>query len=197
MKFKNYVLTIVKALALTAMTVGLANCSKDDNNSGSSNTYYWSNSICYQNVNGTAVQVNQTYCSTNSTYSYNTSGQCIITATGQQVAQTYCSTNSTYSYNAYGQCIITSTGQQVAQTYCANNGTSGQYVMSGNQCYQVSGTQYIPVNYTYCMGNTGGATSQTCSGVYYYGGMSYNCGVTHNCSGVVMQNQYGQSVQCL
>lgn len=171
MKFKNYVLTIMKALVLTAMTVGLANCSKDDNNSGTSNIYYWgANNICYQNVNGQAVQVNQTYCST----------------------------NSTYAYNSAGVCTIKSTGQQVAQSYCTNSGTTGQYVMSGNQCYQVSGTQYIPVNYTYCMGNTGGATtSQTCSGVYYYGGQQYNCGVTHNCSGVIMQNQYGQSVQCL
>lgn len=170
MKFKNYVLTIMKALVLTAMTVGLANCAKDDNNSGSASTYYMgANGSCYQTVNGQAVVVNNTYCS---------------------------NTTSAYSYNQYNQCIVTSTGQQVAASFCTNSGT-GNYVMSGNQCYQVSGTQYIPVNYTYCMNQGGATTSQACSGVYYYNNQQYNCGVTHNCSGVVMQNQYGQSVRCL
>lgn len=112
------------------------------------------------------------------------------------VANSNCATtNSTYqNYNNTFYCKDSS-GNVVANTYCAT-GATGSYTMLNNQCYQTSNGQYIPVAYNYCATSTTGMAQQ-CSGIYYYNGGAYNCGVTHTCSGVIMQNQAGQTVQCL
>lgn len=164
MKIKNYILTMMKALALTAMTVGLVNCSKDNGNSNTVNTNA-SSYRCFQMSNNT--QVPNSYCYNNTT----TQGvyQC-RDLNNYQVANNLCANTGTtngYSYNQYGQCVQTSTGQQVPQNYCTS-GVGGGSVVS-------------------CQGQT-----------FFWQGIQITCGVTYNCpSGVVLQNQQGQTVQCM
>lgn len=137
---KTNLLKLVKVVALAAMTMMLANCSKD---SGSSS-------------NGAVAG-----------YGLNQYGQCVQLTTGQIAPNTnYCGTNTGYSYNSAGQCIQTSTGQIVATNYCTNvnNGGYTTQLCSGTYYYnQGYGLQAISCYPTYQYGNT---QSSNCSGYY-------------------------------
>ncbi|UXR65107.1 hypothetical protein EZJ49_02450 [Bdellovibrio bacteriovorus] len=170
MKIKNYILTMMKALALTAMTVGLVNCSKD---SGGGSTTTTTAYRCFQvnSYNGTSTQVDNSYCYNNSYQNGYSTYQC-RDVNNAVVANTLCANTGVatgYSINQYGYCVQTSTGQQVPQNYCTTGvGTGVGSVVS-------------------CQGQT-----------FYWQGIQITCGVTYNCpSGVVLQNLQGQTVQCM
>ncbi|QDK38412.1 hypothetical protein [Bdellovibrio sp. NC01] len=149
---KTNLLKLVKVVALAAMTMMLANCSKD---SGSSN--------------GAVAG-----------YGLNQYGQCVYTATGQIAPNTtYCGTNTGYTYNSYGQCIQTSTGQAVAATYCATSGNScnGTYYY-GNGYGQVMSIQCSSTSTVYYSGSyqSGYGQVYNCRGLYLYQLVNYGTG---------------------
>ena len=166
MKTKYMISKVLKVFALVTMALSLANCSKSDSG-------------------GTAAVT--------SAYSYNVSGQCVLTASGAVVSTTYCATtNNGYSYNSAGQCIQTSNGTVVSTSLCTQSGTNGYTYNANGQCIQTS--TGIVVQQTLCQ-NTSGYT-QVCTGPHFDSVRWWNCGVEVNCSGYRLQNQSGQVVQC-
>ncbi|WP_347359159.1 hypothetical protein [Bdellovibrio sp.] len=173
MKIKNYILTMMKALALTAMTVGLVNCSKDKGNSTTTTTTAYR---CFQvnSYNGTSTQVDNSYCYNNSYQNGYSTYQC-RDVNNAVVTNTLCANTGVgngYSYNAYGQCVQTSTGQQVPQNYCTTTSGNGSAINCNGQTVRWQ-NQY---------------------GMIEQG----TCGVTHTCHpGSVVQTTSGQIVTCM
>lgn len=132
MKTFNVLKRFVQVFALAAMTLGLANCSKDSG-SGTSTRYQ-----CYSYYNNTTVDnsycVNSAY---NSGYNYNYQNGanqqyvCKDSSTGYQVSNSLCSNTGTSGYYSQNGYCYQSNGQQVAATYC-NGTTTGTGSCVGN-----------------------------------------------------------------
>lgn len=172
----NVVYKIFKALSLVAMTLMLANCSKNNKSTPAAapTAYQMMNGTCYQNVNGQMVpQTNVALCSGT------TAGQYIMV-------------NGTCNQVVNGQYV-----PQANTSLCST--TSGQYTMMNGICYQVVNGQYIPqANTNVCMNstNTGGYQTMVCNGPHTDGMQWVQCGTQFNCAGYTLYNQYGQIVRC-
>ncbi len=190
---KNYILTLIKTMGLIAMTVGLANCSKDNN---SSTTPTASAYRCFQvnTYNNTSTQVDNSYCYNNTYQSgAGTAYQC-RDVNNYTVSNTLC--GNTTGYHITNGICYNSAGTQVSHNYCSN--TAGGYVMQNGMCYQVINGQYVQSNQVNCLnGGTSGSIVNCSSGTYFYQGQTIQCGVTHLCpSGLMLQTQTGQTVTC-
>ncbi|MEK2644724.1 hypothetical protein [Bdellovibrio sp. BCCA] len=172
MKTLNIVSKIFKALSLVAMTLLLANCSKDNKSSTTVGTYQLVGNICYQNVNGQLIQ------QSNTSLCYNNGGS-------------YVMQNGICYQNVNGQLI-----QQANTSLCTSSTGSYQYI--NGICYQnVNGQLIQQANTSLCSTyNNGGYQTMVCSGYYYDSIRWWNCGVEANCSGYTLMNQQGQIVRC-
>lgn len=138
MKTNNLVNVFFKVVVLAVMTMGLANCSKNNNSS---------TSVAYQCYTTAGQAVANSLCNTNSLYgsSYNT-GYICRDASGNTVANTYCANYSAANgyYMNNGICYA-SNGQVATTSLCYSTGTTagscvGTY-SNGYQTYQC-GTMY-------------------------------------------------------
>ncbi|WP_295905960.1 hypothetical protein [uncultured Bdellovibrio sp.] len=175
MKTLNLVSKIFKALSLVAITLLLANCSKDNKSSTTVGAYQLVNGICYQNVNGQLVQQSNTALCNNAGGYQLINGMCYQNVNGQliQQANTSLCTSSTGSY-------------QLVNGVCYQN-INGQLIQQANTslCYNNGGY------------NNGGYQTMVCTGAYTDGYQIAQCGTQFNCSGYTLMNvQTGQIVRC-
>lgn len=181
---KTHIFTkIFKALSLVALTLFLANCSKN-NSSGTTTvgTYQYINGICYQNVNGQLIQQSNTaLCNSAGQYQL-INGICYQNVNGQLIQQsnTALCTSSTGSYQYInGICYQNVNGQLIQQPNTALCSTAG---VGGQVC---SGMYTDGMRWAQC-------TPTMAAGQYSYSGNV----IVMNCSGYTLYNQSGQIVRC-
>lgn len=140
MKTINMVSKFFKAIALLTMTLGLANCAK---NNGSNTTttvgaYQLINNVCYQNTNGTLVQVAPNLCTTAGQYQM-INNTCYQLVNGQYVPQANTSlcTMNNYGYNTGGYSTQVCNGSFTDGYQWVNCGT--QFNCSGYTLYNQQG----------------------------------------------------------
>jgi hypothetical protein len=100
-----------------------------------------------------------------------------------------------YQLNQFGQCVAVQTQQPVQTSLCQQNGQNGLYQLNQNgQCMSTQTGQIVSTQF--CQ-QVGSGFAQQCYGSYSYLGVTYQCGITHNCSGYTVTSlQTGQQVLC-
>ncbi|MBV2169472.1 MAG: hypothetical protein KUL82_12270 [Bdellovibrio sp.] len=137
MKTKNMMSKVFKVIALVTMTLGLANCSKDNGNSTvTTSGYQMINNLCYQNINGALTQVNTSLCSNvNGSYQM-INNLCYQVVNGQYIQQ---ANTQMCMYNNYNNGYTTQVcnGPHTDGSQWVNCGT--QFNCSGYTLYNQSG----------------------------------------------------------
>jgi hypothetical protein len=175
---KTQITKVMKMIALTAMTLMLANCSNSGGgNNPTTSQYVYANGVCFDTRNN--MQVQPALCSTSTRYQY-MNGQCYDT-----ISKTYTQMNLCQTGNSYG-------GQYSSQVcsgvyYACTPGTANASYGYGAS---VSLTQLCPNSIMQV--NCNPSSTQRWTGTYQ-GNMQMNCSGLY----LYQSQQSATEIQCM